>query len=212
MGTIDYAANSHASKEPPIEKVEAEKVITGSVVKKKKSLGGKFREVFIGADAKSIAMYIITDVLIPGARDIFFDTVTKGAGRMAYGERGGRSGVGISGMKTPYNTPVNRAFSSGMNAIQTVPFGNRMFQQPNTPKATTEDFVLSNREDAEVIIDKMNDRIQQYGAMSLYDLKKMLGSPTAHTDNKWGWESLRGAQMKQVREGWLMELPNPIQI
>lgn len=207
MERVNYAGNSEASKVAPV-KEEVSKVISGEVSKKKKSLGAKFRETFLATDGKTAATYVVNEVLLPSARDMLFDAIAKGANRLMYGDRATRSGPGVVGGKTAYNAPVNRTFSG----VQTFPFSQRMFQQPAPSKNAGDDFILSSREDAEIIIDTMNEHIQQYGFVTVYDLKKMLGMPPEHTDNKWGWESLRGAQMRQVRNGWLMDLPNPKQI
>ena len=205
---VDYAANSRVSKEEPKPRAEPSKVVTGTVVKQKKSIGSKFRETFLAADAKSVVTYVVHDVMLPALRDMFFDTITKGSGRMMYGERGGRPGsnMGVGPSRINYSTPVNRTFQG----VSAVPLGQRMFQTPSPSVGSHENFVLASRDDAEIIIDNLNDYIREYGVVSLYDLKKMLGFSTpAHTDLKVGWESLRGAQMRQVREGWLMELPTP---
>jgi len=211
---VDYTSNSNASKtevaaEP---KPEVVKVISGDVGKKKKPIGTKFREVFLGADFKGITSVVIQNVLIPGARDLFFDAVTKGAGRMAYGENARRpSGSAFGGfgssMKS-YATAVQRT----PGPVQTMPFGSTMFQQQTPQQSALEDYVLTQREDADVLIETMNERLQMFGEISVYDVKKMLGLSVAHTDIKWGWTNLRGAQIKPVREGWLIQLPNPIQI
>lgn len=202
MGTIDYS-NSNKSKEPGPTKPEPTKVISGDVARKKQPLGTKFRSVFLGADAKGVMGYVVTDVLIPGARDMFFDMITKGAGRMAYGERGGRAGMGLGGMRTNY-AGANRAVK-----LETVPFGQRLMQQAPQPAEDLENYLLGSREDVEAIIDSVNEWIRMYDVITQYDVKKMLGIPAAHTDNKWGWTSLAGAGIKQTRDGWIMQLPSP---
>lgn len=204
----DYAGNSQQAKAPAKEKTPVEKVVSGSVKVKKKPFGQKFRETFLATDGKQVRDYIINDVLLPSARDLLFDMINKGVGRLMYGERGRIPGGGtFGGVKTPYATPVNRMF--GMGGVQTFSPGQRMFQAPGLQPASPDDFLLPSREDAEVIIEAVNDRLQAYGTVSVYELKKMLGLSTNHAENKWGWDNLRGARIDPTRDGWIMVLPTP---
>lgn len=206
----DYAGNSQQAKAAPAEKAPVEKVVAGSVKVKKKPFGQKFRETFMATDGRTVRDYVVNDVLLPSARDLLYDIINKGVGRLMYGERGKVPGIGgtFGGVKTPYATPVNRMF--GMGAIQTSTMGQRMFQAPGLQPASADDFVLPTREDAEVIIEAVNDRLGMYGQVSVYELKKMLGLQTNHAENKWGWENLRGARIDPSRDGWIMVLPNPV--
>lgn len=208
----DYSGNSQQAKAAPPEKAPVEKVVSGDVKVKKKPFGQKFRETFMATDGKQVKDYIVNDVLLPSARDLIFDMINKGVGRLMYGERGRIPGIGGGtfggGMKTPYATPVNRMF--GMGGIQTASPGQRMFQAPGLQPASPDDFVLPSREDAEVIIEAVNDRLQAYGTVSVYELKRMLGLQTNHAENKWGWDNLRGARIDPSRDGWIMVLPTPI--
>jgi hypothetical protein len=207
----DYSGNSQQAKAAPAEKPAVEKVVSGAVKVKKKPFGQKFRETFLATDAKTAASYVINEVLFPSARDVLYDAINKGIGRLMYGERGRVPGIGggtFGGVKTPYATPVNRMF--GMGGVQTSTVGQRMFQAPGLQPASPDDFVLPTREDAEVIIEAVNDRLQSYGTVSVYELKKMLGLATNHAENKWGWDNLRGAKIDPSPHGWIMVLPQPI--
>ena len=41
-------------------------------------------------------------------------------------------------------------------------------------------------------------------APDLYDLT---GLPSAHVDNKWGWTYLTNTEIRQIRDGYLLDLP-----
>lgn len=58
----------------------------------------------------------------------------------------------------------------------------------------------------------MYERLQEYDLVSVADLYTMLGwtSRSTHTDQKWGWESLQGADIKMVHDGYLLILPKII--
>ena len=58
----------------------------------------------------------------------------------------------------------------------------------------------------------MSAVIERYDVVSRADLNDMAGIPATYVDNAWGWTSIRFAGIKQVREGYLLELPPMIEI
>jgi hypothetical protein len=62
-----------ATEPRPKEKKRVEKVIEGEVVRRKKPLGKRFKELFAPQDTKSAGEYILLDILVPGAKDIVVD-------------------------------------------------------------------------------------------------------------------------------------------
>jgi hypothetical protein len=201
---MDYQSNSHKSKDPNAsvpEKV-VEKVITGEVVTKKRSLGRRAKDLFISADLKSVSNYIFADVLIPAARNMIVDSATKGVERMMYGENAAtRRRSNQPGPRYTYNTPVQRGgFSPYPN-----PTHSRGLVQ--TPRQSIDDIILTSREEAETVLERLQDLINEYNVATVADFNELVGLPAQHTDNKWGWLHLRGAQVRQIREGYLLELP-----
>lgn len=201
---MDYAGNSKKEKEQaevPDKKIE--KIITGEVIIQKKSMARKFKDLIIEADIRSVLRYIGSDVLIPAAKNMISDAAAKGVDRMMYGEAASRRrGIGYGGgSRISYNNPVNRGFSGAPSrfapAVRNEPRGRQ----------TREDFILSSREEADSVLSLMNEIIDQYQAVSVADLNEMVGLPTAHTDQKWGWDDLRGVRVEQVREGYLIDFP-----
>jgi hypothetical protein len=47
------------------------------------------------------------------------------------------------------------------------------------------------------------------GEVSVADLYELLGVAADHTDQKWGWRTLGGASVRRVRDGYLLDLPQP---
>lgn len=201
---MDYQANSHKSKDPnpkPQPK-NIEKVVTGEVVTRKKPLGRKFKDLFISADAKSVVVYVCTEVLLPAARNMIVDASTKGIERMMYGEsRSPRRQYG-NGPRVTYNSPVNRG-----TVVYSGPGASMNRGMVQTPKQTKDDVIFPTREEAERVLESMSDLLNTYEYVSVSDFNELVGLPNAHTDNKWGWLYLRGASIQQVREGYLLNLP-----
>lgn len=202
----DYAGNSHkakdAEKTPPTPPKKVEKVIKGTAIVQKKSLGRKFRDIFVEADFKSVVKYVVSDVLIPAARNMIVDASTKGVERMMYGDRGRRYPWGSSGPapRFTYNNPINRPYPGRMApGVEPGPRRSSRHDQG--------DFILSSREEADMVLERMNDILSQYEVASVADLKELVGFPSSHVDNKWGWVYLGDVQIRQVREGYLLDLP-----
>ena len=209
----DYQANSDKSKKsqgggdekPPVDK-EVKKIVTGEVVAQKKGPLRKFKEIFVSPDAKGVVRYVTMDVLLPAGRDMVFDAIYKGVGRMMYGERGaprnGRPGAHGSGHVAYYrhgDRGLPRSF--GDRQRQTRGFASQPSRQ------SQDDFILADREDAEGVLDQMNTIIDQYGSCSVADLNELVGWPVEHTDHAWGWTYLINTRVRQVRQGYLIDLP-----
>ena len=210
---MDYQGNAKRDKVQPVtsEKKSVERVVKGEVIVQKKSLGRKFRDVFIGADFGSVAHYILTEVLLPAARNTIVDASTKGIERMIYGETATRRRSIGAGPRVTYNNPINRERGYLPNSPRS------MLSMPDrenrSPRHSRDDFILSSREEAELVLERMNDIIDTYEVVSVADLNDLVGFPTSYIDNKWGWIYLGDVQVRQIREGYLIDLPSaePIQ-
>jgi hypothetical protein len=201
---MDYAGNAKKNKVEKPDKPEkaVERVISGPVVVKKKSIGEKVKDLFIEADFKNVARYVVYEVLLPAARNTIVDASTKGIERMMYGESAiRRKSYGI-GPRITYNSPINRGYREGIPRTTPPP-------PPRASHHAREEFILSSREEAELVLERMTDIIDNYETVSVADLNDLVGFPTSHIDNKWGWQDLTDVQVRQIRDGYLIDLPQP---
>lgn len=199
----DYAGNSKKDKEratPPEKKIE--RVVQSEVVIQKKSLGRKFRDAIVEADFKSVMAYVVADKLIPAVRNTIVDVSTAGIERWIYGERMTRRMPG-GGPRYSYHTPVNR--SPLMRDPRMAP--SREVGPRRMTRQASNDIILSSREEAELVLETMNDVIDKYEVVSVADLHELVGLPASHVDNKYGWVFLGDATVRQIREGYLLDLP-----
>jgi hypothetical protein len=52
--------------------------------------------------------------------------------------------------------------------------------------------------------------LAMYGQVTVAQLYALTGIRAEHTDNKWGWTNLKGAQAVRLRDGrYLLDLPRP---
>jgi hypothetical protein len=207
----DYTTNSKRSKEVKgvTKKEPLEPVVTGEVIQKPKGPGRKFKEVFFGGDAKEAGKYVLVDVMLPSLRNLIVDAITKGVEGLVYGESGRRRRPTD---RTSYNTryQVNGPQTAAPRNIMDLMSGGRGL--PPDPRGrqnrhNIDDIVVSSKAEADLIIERMMDVVEKYDVVSLSDLYELLNIETSHVDLKWGWTHMRGAQVRQVRQGYLLELP-----
>jgi hypothetical protein len=215
---VDFPGNSNTSKQQqakprrkePTQKgskqeKKVEKVVTGEVIKKPKSLGRRTKDIFLGEELKTAGRYILQDVLVPALKNLMVDTTTKGIERVIYGDQPSirRTQVGGSQTRISYNTPVNRS-----RLLANLP------DQPSVPRPihgrrrhNVDDILLASSQEAELVVEGLKNIIEQYEAASVADLYELIGMPSAYTDNQWGWYVLHPVNIRQVREGYLIDLP-----
>lgn len=191
-----------------------EKVVTGTVVRAKKPLSKRFTEVFVGGDAKSAWASVLMDVLVPALKDMASDAVTQGFERMIYGDAAPRS-------RRPSTSRFGTGSYTSYNRYSTGPRTQGPTPRPDEPRARNanprgmrefDDIILETRAEAEQVLDRMYDLIDTYSMVSVSELYELVGITGAFTDEKWGWEDIRGTKIVRTRNGWLVDLPRPVPI
>ena len=78
-----------------------------------------------------------------------------------------------------------------------------------TKKQPNETFCLDTREEGEKVIDTLKELLEEYGAVSVADLKDLIGLPSTYRENLRGWTDLKTASLKRTRYGYYLVLPDP---
>jgi hypothetical protein len=207
----EFPGNSKSSQPPkPVEKV-VEQVVSGEVTSRKKPLGRRLREVFIGGDTKSVISYVIADVLVPQAKDMMSEAISSGFERLIYGDGDRRRRYGARPQTGPGPTNYTRYSARGNNPI------GRQGQEDRRPTATVktqfiDDILLNTRVEAETVVDRMYDLLRDYEVVSVADLHSLVGLSSSYTDQKWGWNDLQGTDVRRVRDGYVLILPKTISL
>lgn len=206
---MDYSSNSKKSKEkkdsPDAVDRKVEKVIETEVIQRKKPMGRRFKELFFGGEFQSAARYIAADVLLPAVRNLLVDASTEGIKRIVYGDSTARRRTG--------GGPLGPRVSYHSSSVSRDPRTYRDFRPPDQgprplpSRRENNEIVLAQRSDAETVLERLIDILDTYQVASVADLHDLVGLPTSHVDNKWGWTYLANAEIRQVREGWVLELP-----
>lgn len=201
MEIPDYPPNSDASKRKVVEDREVKRVTSSDPVRRKKSLRKQFSETFVGGDAKTAVRYVIFDVLIPAARDMIVDAGTAGIEKLIFGDSRRRGG------STPPQSGPTGIVSYHRMGHQSSP--QRAMSRRARGRHDFDEIVLTSRTEAEEVIDRLFDLVSRYESATVADLYELVGLASAHTDQKWGWKDLRGSGVSRVRDGYLLDLPEP---
>lgn len=206
----NFPSNSHGplNKGPKKEKAEkvVEKIVTGEVIQKPKSLGRRFKELFIGDGSKGAMQYVFGDVLIPAIKNMFVDAISKGAERAVYGESSfRRNRMDYTGRsRIQYSTPIDRGYSPRGRSVS---LPDQPPYRVGSRRQDAGEIILVSRAEAEMVLERLADLVNDYEAASVADLHELVGLPHSYVDNSWGWTSLGGADIRQIREGFLLDLP-----
>lgn len=203
-GSVNYGANSQKSKAPaPAEEPRvAGPIISGTAVERKESLRKKFLHAYAGDSAQSVGQYLVMDVIVPGTKNIIADLVTQGIHRLLYGasrptQNGVRSNVG-GGYGKFFNGGANQSQQQSQPVVRQA-----------QPVHGFGEIILQSRPDAELVIDSLRELIEAYGNAKVANLYSLVGITGDFTNQSYGWTNLSRAGVIQIREGYLLDLPQP---
>lgn len=203
----DFPTNSQTARIPR-EKVE--RVTSAEAVRRKRGLGQKFKETFMPGDARSVSEHVVQSVILPGVRDLLFDTLSDAIERMFFGDtrrpRTGGSSITTNYGRIDYPTAYNRMSAPTARSQPQ----QRMLSRGARARHNFDDLIIPSRQEAEEVLDRMFDMLSKYGRVEVSVLYELTGIQSSHTDMKWGWTDLRGAKAVKLRNGgFLLNLPEP---
>lgn len=180
----DLTPKSNAYKESQSD--HPEKAVTGEVVRKNKSVGKKFREVFFAEDARTVRNYILSNVLVPAIKDTVRDIIVN-AIDISFGGTGTRR---TGGTTTTY---VNYSGYSGKNSSN-----SRVSYLDRDRRSHDIDTIyFASRGDAEEVLIDLLESIERYdrGFVRVSDFYHLAGESSNWADDQWGWSDLSDARI-----------------
>lgn len=191
----NYRPNSNKYKAEQAAKSEDKKkigkVIQGTAKTKKKGGFSAFINSFVCDDPSKIRTYLISDVIVPTVKDAILETVRMflnggepsrksriRTDRISYGEYYRQRGI-----EPPRQKESLR------------------------PTYSYDDIYLDSRAEAEEVLSRMGDVIEEYDMVSVGDLFEMVGIQGDYTDQKYGWTTISTARVERTRDGYRLDLP-----
>lgn len=206
---MEYPSNSNNKKEPAARPEKLDKVVTGNVVKRKTPLSKRIKEIFIGGDADSVWGYVAYDILIPAVKDTLSDAVSMGVERMLFGDSRSSSSRRKSAGSSGYGYTNYSSYSKGGSRYQSKDEPRQMSRRARAGH-NFDEIILETRAEAETVIERLDDLCDSYGQASVSDLYELVGIVGDYTDEKYGWQDMRGADVTRAgRDGFLLNLPRP---
>lgn len=197
-------SQKHPSQPKEEDRTSAKKVdrIVKTPAVQKESAMRKFTRSFFQEDVENVKDYVIFDVIVPEVKNTFLDVFEM----MMFGEiRGRRSRGNRSSGGVINNTHTDYRSRSG-GARDRAP--ERRISNVN--RRTThnfDDIVISDRGDAEMVLDALVDLVETYGFVAVGDFYEMVGIANTHADQKYGWSELGKARIEPSRDGYRFKLP-----
>lgn len=205
IDTNEFKPNSYKYREEhegKTDKKPIEKVVTGKVKLKEKSFRTKMKETFIGEEIKDVKSYVIFDVVAPKIKELIVDSL-ENAVEMVFGVPGRGRGSGIRVGRDKEKVSYNAYYKGSKSGSGLSDRRERDYDKPYEYC----DVIFDTRGDAEVVLDRMIDYLEEYEQVSIGDLYSFVGQTPPFTDFKYGWTSLSGAQVKRVRDGYTIIFP-----
>jgi len=197
--------NSHKERGTTTDKVDkrepVEKMVEGKVISRKQPWLKRVRKTMVAEDAHTVGEYILTDVVVPAAKNLIVDMVGQSIERMLFGTSRGRISRSPLGMSLRDQVNYSRV-SQDRDPRRTLSREARARHDFN-------EIVLENRTEAIDVVEALIARIARYGAVTVADLYDLVGTTGSYADQRWGWNDLATADVRQVPGGFLLDLPAP---
>lgn len=140
---------------------------------------------------------VMHEVLLPSLRDMLFEAVTEGANRVIYKE----------GTRTRSSAAKHKGGHTNYNSISKGP----RFSKKDQNMMMFDRLTFDTRAEAQQVLDDLYSAISQYGALTVAEFYDTAGfTSTRFTDENWGWISLRGSRVIRAKDGFALQLPDPI--
>ena len=186
----EFKPNSHKAQNESLAPKKVEKVTKSPAKLKSKGLAG----LLFSEDVKDVKSYILTEVLIPTLKKAIDDTVTNGIRYLLFGESRGsnkpNTSSGIS-YKDYYRQEKDE-------------------RKPRSSAWTTSqysDVIITDRGEAEEVLRRMDEIVEQYGMVSVADLYDLVGISGDYTAFRYGWTDIRSANIVRVKDGHMIKMP-----
>jgi hypothetical protein len=210
---VSQAADMQPSISGKAEDIEPSK-LRGKVVRKKKTIGDRFRQVFTGEDIRSVGSSLWYDTIVPALQDAVEDALRDGISRVIRGgsaDDSRRDRRGGYRPNSPYTSRHNyQQYSSPRRDERTRPPAGRRSRSRDA--LDYREIVFSDRADADDILFRMEEKISRVGSVSIAQLYHFLDADEDdidYTDEERGWFSARGFNVAKDRNGYRLVFPRP---
>ena len=208
-----YPGNSYASKQnntqDSTEKPKRANHVATPKKIRKQSMIKRLGKSIIEDSIESVKEQAFNDIIVPGIKTLIFDTCVDMLDAMLFrnSEMPSRGYRSYSKARRPDRTSYSSYWRERDYRESHRGYGDDR-EYSRFSDVDPDDLIFNTRMEARRVLKEVEDYIQVYGEApiaALYDAAGMTSSD--FTDNDYGWRSLRGAQIRHTREGYLLVLP-----
>lgn len=189
-------------KDKKNERPKVKKVTKGKVVQRKAPISRRLAEAFGAREGQGIFDYIMCDIIIPATKNMIIDSISDGVA-MAFGEAPRRRRRSRDrGTRYEYDRVSYRDDDR---------YSDRRRARESSRVRDYENIQFDRKDDAEDVINRLVDLIDQTGEASVLDLYEAAGldAPDYAVGN-YGWFKLGSACTRRIRDGYyVLDLPKP---
>ncbi len=194
----EYPNKSMTKKEdeptpqPQPEKKLVKKIVSGRRVVKKES-------VFLDT-LRNVSRYILFEILIPAAKTTISEMMSNGTDMILWGEtRRSRHDRDRTGSRVSYTNyfPSTRERD------------RERYRERDRSRYRMDEIVLDTRQDADEVLTRLLAILDEYESVTVSEYYEIMGVPSEFTDQNYGWTNLRDAVVQRIREGYIIDLPEP---
>ena len=171
------------------------KVVKKPARTKKKSELRKFANEFIVDDVKNIKSYVITDVLIPTIKDTIWDILTNTLDMFLFNGSKEHGKGRKKGSKISYRDYYDSSSKKRSHEIR--------------DRFDFDDLEFDSRSEADAVLTGMFEVLENYDVVTVSDMYDMADVTAPYTANRYGWTTLRTAEVVRVRNAYILKLPRP---
>lgn len=209
MAGVPVPSNSQTDKKSEPEKEEKKAIVPLKVnaSTRKKPLFQRMKSSMGGDSARSVMGYVVLDVIIPSIQQMVVESVQQGVERLIMGDS--RPNSRNRSHRRSYGTPAyTRYTTTNTRPSREAPRGSIRVSAPHD----FDEIVLETRGEAEEVLDRLGDYLEQYGAVTVKDLYDLIGLDGTYMDRRFGWTDLREAHSRRVNGGYVLVLPDPSEV
>ncbi len=197
--TIDIDSLPSNNRESPNQ------VVKNRVRTKPRNRGG------LAGDIRGMGNSLFETIILPAIKSTIADFFSNGVSMMLFGED---AGPGRRGSPRSYNRMYERRQPSYRGPQSRGRRREHPSRRPNRNIERTEqvfeDIFFDYRDDAQIVLAGMLERIAEYGQTTIGDLYSLVGIGSNYTNESWGWDNLGRVEIMHTSEGYLIDFPEPV--
>lgn len=177
---------------------DIEPIAKGKTATEEQNGWNKFLKMLFGGEPKDVMMSLLKDTVMPSVQDLLYDSGRGFLDRLIFGES--RNDGRRNSTRRDYGSYSRHRGSSSPRRDE---------PRRARPVHHFDNVVLDTRDEADSVLSRMYEFIDTYKMVTVAELYSLVGITAEYTDEGWGWRDLRTATIRRVREGYLIDLPQP---